>query len=103
MSKADIQCAIDTIDRYVRGQCYPGTFMTAVLCNNLKEAFMWADENNRRYMFDIVNYCYNNIPSECWGSKTKFEAWFDPAQHTGLKKLLTKDKVENSLDSQPKT
>ncbi len=88
MSEDDIQHTIGVIDRYVRGQCHPGTFMEAVLCNNLKEAFMWADENNRRYMFDIANYCYNSIPVECWGSKEKFEAWFDPEQHVELKKLL---------------
>lgn len=52
-----------------------GGFLTAVLSNDLKGAFGRADENNRAAMFDIVSYCYNDIPSECWGSPEKVEAW----------------------------
>lgn len=55
---------------------YPGGFVTAVLENNLREALGRADEDNRQDIFDIVSYCYNEIPEPCWGSEEKMKAWF---------------------------
>jgi hypothetical protein len=55
---------------------YPtGDFVEAVLDNDLKEAFGRADIGNRFMMFDIVELCYNYIPSGCWGSPDKVKAW----------------------------
>lgn len=65
------------IDQYVRVGQPVGDFLTAVLSNNLKEAFMYADEDNRVDLFEIVGYCYNEIPSSCWGSSGKVEAWLE--------------------------
>ena len=63
------------IDQYVSAHTPRGGFLTAVLSNDLKGAFGRADEENRAALFDIVGYCYNEIPSECWGSPAKVEAW----------------------------
>jgi hypothetical protein len=62
------------IDRYVRDGCMPGSFVRAVLENDLREAFARADENNTREMFSIVEYCYNKIPGGCWGSPARVNA-----------------------------
>ena len=56
------------IDEYVKHQIPPGSFVMAVLSNDLMEAFMRADDINLHYMRDIVKYVYNDIPSCCWGS-----------------------------------
>jgi len=56
------------IDEYVKNQIPPGSFVRAVLGNDLMEAFMRADDINLHYMKDIVMYVYNDIPSHCWGS-----------------------------------
>lgn len=53
----------------------PGDFLWAVLSNDLKEAFGRADEGNIAAMFGIMSYCYNEIPSDCWGSIQKVNAW----------------------------
>lgn len=53
----------------------PGSFLTAVLCNDLKEACARADDHNRYALFDIVFYLYNECPSLCWGSYEKVDAW----------------------------
>lgn len=58
----------NNIDNYVTRHIDPGDFLQAVLANDLREAFGRADEENRYAMFDIVAYCWNNIPSNCWGS-----------------------------------
>ena len=63
------------IRRYVDHRIPPGGFVTAVLENNLKEAFMRADDGNIAAMFEIVSYCYNEIPGTCWGSPERVAAW----------------------------
>ena len=67
----------DRIDAYVSDGVPPGGFLQAVLANDLREAFGRADENNRGAMFDIVSYCWNKIPGECWGSPEKVKAWIE--------------------------
>ena len=67
----------DGIDRYVEDHCPPGSFLMAVLSNDLKESFARADEENRRDLFEIVSYCYNYIPWNCWGSPEKVREWLE--------------------------
>ena len=63
------------IDRWVEYGIQPGDFLTAVLENNLREAFGRADYGNRLTLYDIVGYCHNEIPGQCWGSPEKCKAW----------------------------
>ena len=63
------------IDRWVEYGIQPGDFLTAVLENNLREAFGRADMGNRLTLFHIVGYCHNEIPGLCWGSPEKCKAW----------------------------
>ena len=65
------------IIRYVENGTPPGEFLFAVLSNDLKESFGKADLENRRDMFEIVSFCYNYIPIECWGSEEKVNAWLE--------------------------
>jgi hypothetical protein len=65
------------IDRYAATGCPTGGFLRAVLSNNLKEAFMAADAENSADMHEIVGYCYNEIPSSCWGSPEAVDAWIE--------------------------
>ncbi len=70
--KANIR---EALDRYVSHHCPTGDFLYAVLCNDLRESFWRADEENMADLYDIVSYCYNEIPSTCCGSKEKVELW----------------------------
>lgn len=70
-----VQESVETIDRFVEHGIPPGGFIYAVLTNNLKESFMRADTHNREYLFDIVSYCYNEIPAAAWGSVEKYNEW----------------------------
>ena len=63
------------VKRYIEDKIPPGDFLTAVICNNLKESFGRADETNIAHMFDIVSFFYNEAPSGCWGSKKKMNDW----------------------------
>lgn len=63
------------IDAYVEHRRPVGHFLTAVLSNDLCRSFGAADEDNRAALFDIVRYCWNEIPAPCWGSPKKVAAW----------------------------
>ena len=65
------------IDRYIENHCLPGSFLMAVLSNDLKESFARADKENREDLFEIVSYCHNHIPLNCWGSPEKVGEWLE--------------------------
>jgi len=60
---------------YVDEHIEPGSFLRAVLENDLSRSFAHADTINRFALFDIVSYIYNWIPSSCWGSREKVQQW----------------------------
>jgi len=69
------QTTLDALNRYVVGHVPTGDFLLAVLSNNLVESFAHADDENLAAMHEIVNHIYLEIPSRCWGSPEKVEAW----------------------------
>ena len=65
----------EDFQRYCENHIPLGDFGTAVVCNNLKEACVRADDINRHALFEIVQWLYNEAPSTCWGSPEKVKAW----------------------------
>jgi len=65
------------VRRYIEHGYQPGHFLTAVICNNLKEAFARADDTNARLMHDWVKYFYNDIQGNAWGSPEEMKDWMD--------------------------
>jgi hypothetical protein len=53
----------------------PGSFLTAVLCNDLMTALGKADDINCHRLFDYGVYLYNYAPSGCYGSPEKVARW----------------------------
>jgi hypothetical protein len=70
----------ESIDAWVESSRPVGGFLEAVLCNNLRESFARADLHNRAAMFDIVSYLYNECPSACWGSPSRYREWANREQ-----------------------
>ena len=66
---------LDSIDRYITHGIPTGSFLEAVLCNDLMEAMGLADMGNRLALFEICDYIYNETPSGCHGSPEKVRAW----------------------------
>ena len=66
----------------------PESFLTAVLCNNLKEAVGQADPINGDCLFEWVQFFHNHAPYECWGSEERAAAW---AKRGGLRGHKTED------------
>lgn len=71
---------IEGMNRFV---CYHrgvGHFLTAVLSNDMREAFGRADADNQKTMFQIVSYCHNEIPGNCWGTPEKVKRWIEQGE-----------------------
>lgn len=63
------------LDQYVT-KCQPvGGFLTAVLSNDLTASVMRADSDALLALPNIVAYCYNYLPCNCWGSRKEVDAW----------------------------
>lgn len=52
-----------------------GGFFTAIINNDLVEAFGRADNNNARLMNVYANWLYNVAPSDSWGSEEVVKEW----------------------------
>ena len=65
------------LQRYFCDHIAPGSFLTAVLCNDLKAACLTADETNRHHLYDLVSLFQMHAPPEAWGSYEKFNAWLE--------------------------
>jgi len=59
---------MDSINLYINEGVKPGAFLTEVICNNLKEAVIYADDENMRNLPAYISYFYNNAPRSCSGS-----------------------------------
>ena len=69
------QLTIDTLKRYTDNRLATGSFLRAVLANDLFEAVARADEMNMQTIPLIVKYIYNELPGGCWGSYEAVDAY----------------------------
>lgn len=69
------ECTRQELERYVVHRIPTGSFLQAVLENNLMQAFARADDENIVDMFSIVQYIYSQVPTCCYGSPAIVEAW----------------------------
>ena len=89
---------------YIEDGTPPGDFLTAVICNDLTEAFARADETNIARMFDIVSFFYSEAPLACWKTKEKMDFWIkahrEAKERQGKQKRgknMAKDRIRNLL------
>lgn len=74
------------MQRYIEHGIEPGSFLTAVLCNDLMGAMARSDETTRAELWSICAFLYNEAPAICFGSVEAFEAWL---QRGGASEHLT--------------
>ena len=63
--------------RWLQNGIEPGSFMLAVLENNLSEACNRADDTNRHHLYDYVYFLHNYAPIGAWGSPDNVRRWAD--------------------------
>ena len=66
---------VASIDRFVEHRIAPGSFVRAVLSNDLAGAFGTADESSLRGLRDIMLYIHWEVPARCHGSESKVQKW----------------------------
>lgn len=64
-----------SIKRYFENRLHPGSFLEAILKNNLQETCSRAGDRERPIVCDIVSHICCNYASVCWGSEERFENW----------------------------
>jgi len=68
---------ITALNEYVRNRRPLGSFLMAVLSNDLADACQRADPQNCVSLPALVAYLYNHAPASCWGSLSCVEAWLE--------------------------
>jgi hypothetical protein len=63
------------LDSYQHAGLRPGDCLYAVLTNDLRRAFAFADVEVAASMPAIMLYVNSRLPCECWGSQPIVEAW----------------------------
>ena len=61
--------------RYFNHRCHPGSFLTAVLQNDLMRAAQCADHINKPRIPEIATWIYHMAPEGSWGNKEKVDGW----------------------------
>lgn len=72
------------VQRYVERGFEPGSFMQAILCNDLISAVGRADAFNRMYILEWVEWIDLNLPGNCWGSVERYDAWVRSGGQAGI-------------------
>jgi len=75
--------------RYLNDGIIPGSFLKAVLENDLVGALAAADGDNRRIIWDYGNMLWNAFPARgngCWGSPEALEDWAAIGGLNGIKR-----------------
>ena len=65
----------DGAQRYLEHGILPGSFLTAVIRNDLQQACLLADEENFKNLPHIVRWFVNEVPASAWGSRARMQAW----------------------------
>jgi hypothetical protein len=80
----------DGLKLYVERGILPGDFLTALLSNDLVDAFGRADDNNTAAMRGWASFLYNEMPRGSWGSRATVEAWCRTGGLLGQAKVSTR-------------
>jgi hypothetical protein len=61
--------------RYFSDGIMPGSFLQAVLCNDLIEAVRRADPSSRSALPSLIDFLMMHAPAQAWGSRERVLAW----------------------------
>ena len=78
---------VDGIKNYLRHGIRPGSFLYAVLENNLTEAVAFADKDNMANLPAYAYWLMNEVPTIAWGSEENVETWIRMGGFEGMKEV----------------
>jgi len=68
---------VESLERYVQHHIAPGSFLEAVICNDLRNALTKADPINRKLLVYYVWWLENAAPAESYGSLKAYHQWLE--------------------------
>ena len=63
------------LEAHVRTGRPVGEFLTALLCNDLRDAVLRADEESLAALRGLLQFLSREMPGACWGSPERVTAW----------------------------
>jgi len=66
---------VEGLDAYINYGRNTGSFLQAVLCNDLRDAVNRADDAALMALPAILGWLYWEAPGQCWKSAENVEAW----------------------------
>ena len=75
---AELSTLINAVKDYRDNRHERGSFVMAVLENNLHAAIQRADGTSWDSIRQLVEYVYWEMPADCWGSAEAVSAWLHP-------------------------
>lgn len=87
------------LDYIYKGQ-NPGGFLEALVSNDLREAFLQADDINRMSIEAYVRFLYSYAPALCWGSYQAVQDWVEVGGIEGMEYVRTGAHQMNTTDKE---
>lgn len=69
------QHTLDALARYLDRGLEPGSFLRAVIENDLRGAYLRADKENRLALPALIEWMECSIPSAAWGHPGVIDDW----------------------------
>lgn len=76
----------DGMTRYIKRGIPPGSFLTAVLSNDLIGALRKADDTNINALPAYGRFLYNYAPAGCYGSPDAVDRWIQKGGTEGIER-----------------
>ena len=86
------------LHQYIASGRGTGHFLEAVLEDRLFEAVAHADNSSLEGIRELVQYIYNRLPSGCYGSREKVDAWREAGGLVGQN--MVEEKEDECLSTQ---
>lgn len=84
---------------YVERGYKPGSFLRAVLANDLVEAFGHADSTNLVAMHAWAQWLWNDAPSMSWGSTERVEQWIASKANSEADGMLDDPAIRQAIET----
>lgn len=66
------------LQRYFEHRIAPGSFLLAVLKNNLSESYNHCDSESLELILPLLRFLWNECPAIAWGNTERVERWLSP-------------------------
>ena len=87
---------------YIHNGRRVGSFLAAVISNDLRETCLNADNVNKHVIFEYVAFLHGYAPMACWGSTKKYHEWCIAGglngRETSTKSAVKKEKRYDRTD-----